>query len=69
MKELVKRRMMMTDCNHITGRAWFLNEEEGQAYIICYVRANGKQPEEDDWLDHFKFCPNCGSLIRENDDG
>lgn len=49
-------------CDHIVGRAFTLNPEEGAAWITPLVPASKKHDfPEGDWIYRFPYCPLCGT--------
>lgn len=50
-------------CNHIRGRVYTLNPEEGPAWIQVWQRTEGPQAREEDWVYAFTHCPLCGEKL------
>ncbi len=48
-------------CDHILGRGFKLNDEEGSAYLHIYIRESTNADFAlDDWTVAYQFCPCCG---------
>lgn len=49
-----------TQCDHVIGVAWDLNDQEGPSFVRVWARESKPLSESAEWAVVFDFCPVCG---------
>ena len=63
--EFIKNSALLAEeqakCNHILGKAFELNPEEGPAWLHVYQKADKYEKDFSDWIIYYPHCPSCGA--------